>query len=71
MSSRDRIKVVCRIRPENQIEKEGRFRRCVGYDDYNISVECQPESKVSDAVGKHDFAFDRIFGPDSEQVNVF
>jgi len=66
MSSRDRIKVVCRIRPENQLEKDGKFPRCVEYGDRDISVQCQPESKASDAVGtRHDFAFDRVFGPDS------
>ena len=65
MSARDRIKVICRIRPENKIEKEGKFPRCVEYGDHNISVECIPESQVSDAVGRHDFAFDRVFGPDS------
>lgn len=40
MSTRDRIKVVCRIRPENAIEKAGNYARCVTYDDYNITVEC-------------------------------
>lgn len=65
MSTRDRIKVVCRIRPENAIEKAGNYSRCVTYDQYNISVECQPESKVSDMAGTHNFAFDAIFGPES------
>jgi hypothetical protein len=64
-SNRDRIKVVCRIRPENAIEKSGNYKRCVEYDQKNISVECITESKVSDMSGKHDFAFDAIFGPDS------
>ena len=40
MSSRDRIKVVCRIRPENKIELAGAYQRCVEYDKENISVEC-------------------------------
>ena len=64
-SCRDRIKVVCRIRPENALETQGAYGRCVTFDDTNISVECQPESKVSDAVGAHPFAFDAVFGPDS------
>lgn len=38
MSQRDKIKVVCRIRPENKIEKEGAYQKCVTYDDQNISV---------------------------------
>lgn len=62
---RDRIKVVCRIRPENAIERSGNYERCVEFDNYNISIECQPESKVSDFAGSHSFAFDAIFGPDS------
>lgn len=71
MSNRDRIKVVCRIRPENAIEIAGKYARCVAFDDKNISVDCVPESKVSDASGRHEFAFDAIFGPDSRQVSVF
>ena len=71
MSNRDRIKVVCRIRPENKIEKEGKYARCVTFDSTNISVDCVPESKVSDFAGHHQFTFDAIFGPDSKQVDVF
>lgn len=29
MAARDRIKVVCRIRPENKIEKDGNYKRVV------------------------------------------
>jgi hypothetical protein len=68
MSQRDRIKVVCRIRPENQLEIRGAYKRCVTYDDTNITVQCVPESKVSDAAGAHAFAFDATFGPESRQV---
>lgn len=64
-SNRDRIKVVCRIRPENAIEKAGSYKQCVEYDSTNISVECIPESKVSEMAGRHDFAFDAVFGPES------
>lgn len=38
MAQRDRIKVVCRIRPENKLEKEGNYQKCVVYDNLNISV---------------------------------
>ena len=44
---------------------------CVQFDGPNISINCQPESKVSDMVGQHNFTFDAIFGPDSRQVDVF
>lgn len=37
-SQRERIKVVCRIRPENKIEKEGNYQKCVTYEDLSISV---------------------------------
>jgi hypothetical protein len=64
-SARDRIKVVCRIRPENKIEIAGAYQRCVQYDKTNISVNCNPESKVSDMAGTHSFVFDANFGPES------
>ena len=64
--SRDSIKVVCRIRPENQLELGGSYSRCVEYTDKEIAVECQAD-KTSNFAGKHDFTFDRIFGPDSHQ----
>lgn len=38
MSQRERIKVVCKIRPENKIEKEGNYQRCVTFEDTTISV---------------------------------
>ena len=38
MSSRDSIKVVCRIRPENAIEQGGGYKRCVEHNKYDISV---------------------------------
>lgn len=65
MSNRDRIKVVCRIRPENKLETSGNYNRCVTYDDINISVDVNTENKVSDMAGAHNFAFDAVFGPDS------
>tara|TARA_B110000285_G_scaffold235265_1_gene315954 strand:- start:3569 stop:3910 length:342 start_codon:yes stop_codon:yes gene_type:complete len=71
MSARDRIKVVCRIRPENKIEIAGNYPRCVTFDKSNISIECKPESKVSEMKGKHDFAFDYCFGAETKQVSVF
>ena len=37
-SNREKIKVVCRIRPENKLEKEGNYQKCVTFDNTNISV---------------------------------
>jgi hypothetical protein len=62
---------VCRIRPENKLELAGDYRRCVTFEGPNMSVECTPESKVSDLSGVHNFAFDAVFGPDSRQIEVF
>ena len=38
MANRDSIKVVCRIRPENEIEKKGSYRRCVEHDEKRIEI---------------------------------
>ena len=38
MSSRDSIKVVCRIRPENAIEQGGGYKRCVEHNKFDIAV---------------------------------
>jgi hypothetical protein len=38
MANRDSIKVVCRIRPENEIEKKGAYRKCVEHDDTQIEI---------------------------------
>jgi hypothetical protein len=46
MSQRDRIKVVCRIRPENKLEKEGNYQKCVTYEDYAITVNVS-ENEIS------------------------
>ena len=37
----------------------------------NFQFQCNPESKTSDAAGTHSFSFDRVFGPDVRQVDVF
>lgn len=82
MSQRERIKVVCRIRPENKLEKEGNYSKCVTFEDFAITVtvsstsrhdlvQCTPESKVSDMAGTHSFSFDRVFGPLVRQQDVF
>lgn len=71
MSSRDAIKVVCRMRPENKLEKEGNYARCVEFDKKNIRVTVAGEHKAGDMEGSHPFAFDRVFGPNTQQQEVF
>ena len=39
MSSRDTIKVVCRMRPENKLELAGNYERCLEFDKKNIDVK--------------------------------
>ena len=50
------------------------------YEDYAITVtvmiitnlfKCSPESKVSDMAGSHTFSFDRVFGPNVIQQDIF
>jgi len=61
------VKVVCRIRPENKVEKESGCKPCVTFTDTSISIECAENGKS----GKNSFSFDRIFGPNSLQIDVF
>lgn len=47
MSQRERIKVVCRIRPENKLEKEGNYSKCVNFEDYAITVTVSGHKHVT------------------------
>ena len=46
MASRDSIKVVCRIRPENALEMGGNYKRCVEHTKTDVSVSVS-NSRVS------------------------
>ena len=37
----------------------------------NMFIKCEPNSTVSDFKGNHKFTFDRIFGSEAGQVDVF
>lgn len=40
--------------------------------DYSSNLlQCNADAKVSDMSGTHSFGFDRVFGPDVRQVDVF
>ena len=69
-NQRDTIKVIWRIRPENHLEIDGNYSRCVEYTDKEIWVDWQAD-KTSNFAGRHDFTFDRVYGPDSLQKDVF
>jgi len=36
--SRETIKVVCRLRPENKLEKEGGYKLCVTNNDTSLKI---------------------------------
>ena len=63
--SKERVRVVCRIRPLNA--KELAFSshgNCI-----KISNETHLDIVVDEA--SHPYQFDRVFGPDSDQLSVF
>ena len=69
--SRERIKVICRFRPQSAREKERNGRLCfhadadaAGNRDGNVTL------RTLDA-GHHAFAFDAIFPPSASQEEIF
>jgi kinesin family member 5 len=59
------VKVVVRVRPQNKIETARGGKPCV-------DIKGGTEVKLdTDEEGTYRFTFDRIFGPDSEQKDVF
>jgi hypothetical protein len=62
-SEKANVKVVCRIRPTNDKEIAAGGTTCVKFNDNGIDV-------IHDD-GVNSFQFDRIFGPESDQISVF
>lgn len=62
-STRENVKVVCRIRPETKQERERQGSTCVKFNKTAVEVALDE--------GTHSFSFDQIFGPDSKQNEVF
>jgi kinesin family protein 5 len=62
-SSRENVKVVCRIRPSNQKEIAIGGFQCVQHTTDTVEVTTED--------GLYNFTFDQIFGPDSTQVAIF
>jgi hypothetical protein len=62
--SRENVRVVCRVRPQNQKELSlTNGSTCVKLSEENLEIN------VDDAI--HVFQFDRVFGPESSQLGVF
>lgn len=62
-ASRENVRVVCRVRPTNQKEIQSGGVTCVKHTDDAIEVNLDGSL--------HNFALDRVFGPESLQVEVF
>ena len=74
------IRVFCRARPLNSLEKAQGGECCVEYTEKNISVKVpffkffhfsQLFPQVAGEEKPYDFGFDGIFGPETPQVEVF
>lgn len=64
IGTRENVRVVCRVRPQNAREiKEGGVP-CVKVSKNSIDVNTPDE-------GTHTFNFDRVFGVESDQRSVF
>ena len=57
----EKIKVCVRCRPINKKEKDERARRCVEVSEKSGEIR----------VGKKTYTFDKVFGPQSGQIEVY
>ena len=57
----EKIKVYVRCRPINKKEKDERARRCVELSEKSGEIR----------VGKKTYTFDKVFGPQSGQIEVY
>lgn len=62
------IRVICRLRPENKVERESGGYCCVEYAPTAIKIRTAAERKGEEV---HSFTFDHVFGPETSQRNVF
>lgn len=78
-SSDSHIKVVCRLRPLNELEKNQGGQCCVTYTQNTMKLKVIEKPfinfvtfpKVLAEENPYDFSFDRIFGPETSQREVF
>lgn len=62
-SLRENVKVICRIRPQNQKEMATGGFQCVRHTQESVEVTTED--------GAYNFTFDQIFGPESTQAAIF
>jgi kinesin family protein 5 len=63
------IRVFCRLRPENKVERESGGHCCVEYTRTNLKLRTSSERSKGEEV--HEFAFDYVGGPETSQAEVF
>jgi hypothetical protein len=62
-STKERIRVICRVRPQNNKEIQNGGKVCLSHGDENVEVLLED--------GKQTFTFDRVLGAGSSQSDVF
>lgn len=70
MASSTNIKVVCRFRPVNSIEKREGGEIVVDFDD-NLQTVLLKSSNLSSGPEKDGFTFDRVFPMQTQQAEIF
>lgn len=63
------IRVICRLRPENKVERESGGYSCVEYSPTSIKIRTHSEKGKGEE--SHSFSFDHVFGPETSQACVF
>ncbi len=66
--NRNSIRVLCRFRPQNSIEKKHNGEECVKYGTSNQVVSVKSRASENDP---KQFTFDRVFGPSTTQAEFF
>ena len=79
MSKSANVKVYCRIRPENEKEKESGMKICISPTSENsvkilteaVGVDTGKESSKNKAENFQTFTYDGVFPPETEQEKIF